>query len=454
MMRVAVRNDEGKATALRGDDFGNIRVSVAESNIQRVNQRIHSINFEGKEPNNLTVPHIAKRGSFELGFEENRVIHPTPTSQGWSEFQQWHYDYISKIDEFATGETTTDIGKYACQLFVFNICEYLKTNGIVPSSWGIENIRNNVKRFDVVWRGRGEGGGVDGCSLHFWRYLTNRYDSAVKTHDSDRIEELIFRSEELNQNLINVIDRDGFIYLMARASHPASESGQSRIVTEYIEIRNVEFTGEYLMTDTARAWDENSNSLRVIAGSNVKDDEGREVLRVVDAAPFAYDLEQDRLKVSVEDTVLKTVSELIAQRSRKYTEVETLFSGTLGPGEGFAPGEIMCRYKGEDETRLLINTNKQPWRLILGAGPFVSYSNPGTTFPNTDNMTTAYPSEHRPFHVLPIYCNTETFIPENATWQDAYPHRQLNDFQVRFTNQHESETAEVTIKVMRIYRGL
>jgi len=100
-----------------------------------------------------------------------------------------------------------------------------------------------------------------------------------------------------------------------------------------------------------------------IALSAEKDPDGKAVLRIVNAAPFAYNKETDRFKVEssvAETTTIETLMNAVSVPARE------------GPQEGRS--EVIVDFTSEQEAWFFLSVDKQLWRLL--AHPV--YSPPGS----------------------------------------------------------------------------
>src|SRR5690625_3003749 len=260
MMRQAVRSPDGTAKAAKGDKEGRTEI-IATGNLQKTSQEIN-LNYKGKTAGD-SKPYTVKRGSFELSYGSSRIVYPTPTSSGWSEISTNHYGMITDPVRFAPSQATTTPGEHACMLFSYNLLDALKDKGLVPTYWSVEDAKNNIEKFEIFIDARGEGSGIPGCTLNFWRYTSNRFDITERSNKTKEYSAISVLSSVYNDRVSPLIDDDGFIHFMARTTQPANASGKSELFVRYVEIR-VDFKSEYLLTDTAKAYDSENKALRVI----------------------------------------------------------------------------------------------------------------------------------------------------------------------------------------------
>ena len=429
--------DGKEARGLRTNKKGVMLVELEKTLSER---EYLQMDFKGKITGDNFVPHTARRGNFTLEINDDLVTSPTPYSNGWEEINPSNYESISELNNFGAGATSTTNGTTPCMLFSFNLLEYLKRQSKIPKYYERLDLTNILSSFEIRWNGRETSSG-SGVILQIWIPWENGFSRTTRSHNSNENEDLVLPSTAVTENPVTLVDEDGYVHILVRTIDSVVGGNERRVFTNYIEIKNMSVITDYIATSESRAFDDKHRAQRVYIVNK-------------EEKPFARDEEQDRYKVTVEDSTTRKAIENIIRFDRQPTQIETLFEGELNPGESVS--NIYCFYQGEKETRILVNVDIHPWRMLFSAGPFVDHFSStnfrsGTMFPNTFNFDEEYPDERDPLHVLPIYRNGIQ-ISENTTWTDVYPHRQLNDFRVTFGNLHETEAANVKIKVMRIFK--
>lgn len=421
--------DGQTAKALRTNQKGHMLTDTTR--ISKLTETTRT-DFNGKKKGDLKVPNMAFEGSFTIQFDDDdRIMYPTPYLNDWEEFprdESYELIYSDKDNRGKTKRTSVN-GEMPFQLYKFNILDHLKKKGRIPATWTKKDLI--IEDFEVYWRGYGVNGSDNGCNIHIWLPSRNRFSRLPRSHNSASSASLYLDSVAVGTT--DVLDDEGNMYILARTSESVSNNEEARIVTNYIEVRNIKYQNEYIMTDLMRAYDDEKEALKVVD--------------VTENHP-AYDKYQDRIKVSVEESTLRDLLEEYIRFERQPTFVETLFDGELEPDEYV--NNLYSRYRGEKETRILVSTDQEGFRMIVGAGP---YANPdgfftGTTYPDVYDYQKTH-SEDAPLHILPIY--KDVINVNESSWEEAYAHRQLNDFRISFRNTATSK-ANVKIKIMRIFK--
>ena len=172
-----------------------------------------------------------------------------------------------------------------------------------------------------------------------------------------------------------------------------------------------------------------------IALSAEKDPDGKAVLRIVDAAPFAYNKETDRFMVETE-----------------MTTIETLMNAVSVPAQE-GRSDVVVDFASEQEAWFFLSVDKQPWRLqsntiysLLGTG----YSQ--MFFPDVGTGTqTGVHTINAPLSLLflPTRPNPKPSSLEEARLYPLTPGKM--SYQLVFTNLSD-EIATVTLKLLRVRR--
>ena len=178
-----------------------------------------------------------------------------------------------------------------------------------------------------------------------------------------------------------------------------------------------------------------------IALSAEKDPDGKAVLRIVDAAPFAYNKETDRFKVEssvTETTTIETLMNAVSVPARE------------GPQEGRS--EVIVDFTSEQEAWFFLSVDKQLWRLL--AHPV--YSPPGSFsqmfFPEVGGTPqTSVHTINIPLSLLflPTRPNPKPSSLEEARLYPLTPGKM--SYRFLFKNLSD-EIATVTLKLLRVRR--
>lgn len=173
-----------------------------------------------------------------------------------------------------------------------------------------------------------------------------------------------------------------------------------------------------------------------VALSAEKDPDGKAVLRIVDAAPFAYNKETDRFKV--ESSVTET------------TTIETLMNAVSVPAQG-GRSEVIVDFTSEQEAWLFISVDKQPWRLHASPIYVPSGEFSQMFFPDVGDAQTSVYTINVPLSLLflPTRPNPKPSSLEEARLYPLTPGKM--SYRFVFTN-HSDEIATVTLKLLRVRR--
>ena len=190
-----------------------------------------------------------------------------------------------------------------------------------------------------------------------------------------------------------------------------------------------------------------------LTGSNVEDgspvsglsyeidENGYPVMRVVDAAPFAYDPVADRIKVQTEVT-----------RKTGFT-VDTVVSNQIvGAGTNF---EIDVAFSDESEVWVGVAFDQQPWTLYTGSVHSTQGSYSTSLFPELKGMTTTHPISAPAMALhLPFAPNTAMGITPPTTLDEARNFVTSQGGQTyRFRLKNDSATdGNLTLKIFRVWR--
>lgn len=171
------------------------------------------------------------------------------------------------------------------------------------------------------------------------------------------------------------------------------------------------------------------------------DDSGKAALRVVDAAPFAYDPVTDRYKVETES------------KTKKGSFVETVANSPVPPNQ---PITIDVQFEGESEVWLMVSFSQNEWDLRSGAifRP-TSPSYDSTFFPSLKNVRRSHGTSTPTVSLfLPTSPSSSMGLTAPTSLNEAREHLLSPGNQVyrfRFTNQ-SAEAGDLKIDVVRVYK--
>ena len=170
-----------------------------------------------------------------------------------------------------------------------------------------------------------------------------------------------------------------------------------------------------------------------VALSAEKGPDGKAVLRIVDAAPFAYNQETDRFMVETETTT-----------------IETLMNAVSVPAQE-GRSEVIVDFTSEQEAWFFLSVDKQPWQLQANAIYVSTGSFSQMFFPNVGNAQTSVHTINVPLSLLflPTRPNPAPSSLEEARLYPLTPGK----MSYRFIFRNESdEIATVTLKLLRVRR--
>ena len=172
-----------------------------------------------------------------------------------------------------------------------------------------------------------------------------------------------------------------------------------------------------------------------VALSAEKDPDGKAVLRIVDAAPFAYNKETDRFMVETETTT-----------------IETLMNAVSVPAQT-SIADLTVDFTSEQEAWFFLSVDKQPWRLQVNPiyGSVVSPSFSKMFFPNVGTSQTSVHTINAPLSLLFLPTRPDP-TPSSLEEARLYP-LTPGKMPYRFVFRNESdEIATVTLKLLRVRR--
>jgi len=182
-----------------------------------------------------------------------------------------------------------------------------------------------------------------------------------------------------------------------------------------------------------------ADGLEGLAMSFVLDENNIPIQRVVNAAPHGFDVGTDSIKVLPVNNP-KVVVETIAS-------IVPVASGAVHKA-GFSS-------MGEDETWVLINSDKTGWTATANVGawaPVVAEVNLSSAlYPKRENITTNTSNINFPLRSLLVTANNDAAIPYD-TYERAYAHRNTSDNVIYVTNNNATDSISLTVRIMRVWR--
>jgi hypothetical protein len=184
--------------------------------------------FEGKVyQSTVENPHIAKANSISTSLQ-------TPTGS-WSEFTQNinSLNGVLKTDATATGVGTE--GRYAQQLFSYNLIEEIERNiGRIPKATVAEKVqwlKDNVESVTWDWNGFGSSVGGNKATIVYWREDTSAW-SFTTSHTSGTVAKLSTSTSSVSTRLVN---SSGMVHALVYAE-PSDGTTASTINTDFISL--------------------------------------------------------------------------------------------------------------------------------------------------------------------------------------------------------------------------
>lgn len=151
--------------------------------------------------------------------------------------------------------------------------------------------------------------------------------------------------------------------------------------------------------------------------------------------------------------------ELTGRNAPNYQtyEIETLLNA-VSVAAGAESAKVTVDQKNASMVLLAVNIDKNPWTLRTTGSPWgllttLSVSSLGM-YPKTDNVANNYSSSTDPFMCIPIIRAGNMVTGVDITdWTKAIQFRTPTNFDVAIKNSHATDTATVTLKVIRIWRA-
>lgn len=173
--------------------------------------------------------------------------------------------------------------------------------------------------------------------------------------------------------------------------------------------------------------------------SGMKDENGNTVLRVVDAAPFAYEPSTDQLRVLTE--------------KQSKTKLEEVFSGTIA---GATSQLFYVDFQGEDEVWALVSTDQPSWTLRSGTFFNLNGVFDSTFFPKIGSTQSTTHATTAPLMALfmPLgAAGTGAFAnPSNLTEAKMHPLSPGDEeFMFQFRN-IGATSANVKVSILRVWK--
>lgn len=207
------------------------------------------------------------------------------------------------------------------------------------------------------------------------------------------------------------------------------------VTTAYEAYKKVDYLKDLLEQSKKAVMAEDINGVAVALSSEI-DGSGRHVLRTVDAAPFAYDETDD---------VLKT---------RKHTKKTiTTIANNVSIIAGATSAQLLLGTDGtESEVWVAVSINKFPWTL-RGSNDFGGVWS-DAFYPRREGALSDYivsaPAMSLALGVLMTLQNVGAPTTYNEAKQIAQPLNAASFLTI--TNNHATDVATFTIKVIRIWR--
>ena len=444
MLKIAGRSQSGRATPFKTNENGNLMIAgtVYEASIERT----EPLTFAGKIKGDFSSnPHVA--------YAKNANTIPSAKSDyTGTETTDVGYAGFSELGGTSSNTAGKLSGQYGQYVFRFNILEHLKREGNIPPNASVSDLHGLLEEITIGLVGRGYTGTNHGATLRWYNAGTQQTE-VIGTNDESTM-------SEIKKTFENPLTDDGWVNIVFSADAPSDGTNPSTVIIDYVYIAatlsssktekiavkdsDVSSKIDEMITILRNMKDSPTESISLLKGVNIedgsenplsliKDPEGKSVLRVVDAAPFAYNRDTDRLKVE---------SSFASERLR----VDTIFdSATVSPGESLSAD---LSTTNESEVWFAISFDKNNWSLLVGSlfNPQAGLS--ATLYPKRNNQTDT-PTVKSPLTSLFL-----PFAPEVASMDEAKKQMLIpgnNVYKILFKNQH-TEQGIVTLKVVRVWK--
>ena len=178
-----------------------------------------------------------------------------------------------------------------------------------------------------------------------------------------------------------------------------------------------------------------------LTGSIVtQDDEGNDVLRIADVAPWGYD----------------PVTQSIITKNNAFSKLDIIANAiSILPGNN--SGLLDLGITTETEIWIEVLIDKQPWTARIYGYPHAPENGLTTgLYPKRSSYTTAHTSVELPCRsmVLGIAASVSTGLIDPASLADAqYFKTPVPGLKLHITNLHATDTATLTVRVLRFWKG-
>ena len=270
MMRIAGRGADGKAKAIQTDNNGVLRVGN-ETFLDSTN-----LGFEGK----------IKGDTSRVMSYAGTIVNSNTSLQLTEPIEVSNYNILNTI---------STSGLYAMALFKFNVLGQAKLDRTVPLDTTVEEYRKKIESMLFGFTGHGTSASSNGLTVKVHAYNSSGASAwkelKVTTNPTDETFEVTIPKEFDVFGMVPTIDKDGFVNILVHANGPGDGTTLSRVSVKdssltlldekkYISVRDISDSGTTYV-DTL------GNKTKEL--SVEQDPAGLSVLRVIDAAPHAFD---------------------------------------------------------------------------------------------------------------------------------------------------------------------
>ena len=270
MMRIAGRGSDGKAKAIQTDKNGILRLGN-ETFLDSTN-----LGFEGKIKGD-TSRVMSYAGTI---VNSNTLLPLTEPNE---------------VSNYNILNTISTSGLYAMALFKFNVLGQAKLDRTVPLDTTVEEYRKKIESMLFRFTGYGTSATSNGLTVKVHAYNSSGASAwkelKATTNSTDETFEVTVPKEFDVFGMVPTIDKNGFVNILVHANGPGNGTTLSRVSVKnssltlldekkYISVRNISDNG-MTYVDTL------GNKTKEL--SVEQDPAGFSVLRVIDAAPHAFD---------------------------------------------------------------------------------------------------------------------------------------------------------------------
>jgi len=270
MMRIAGRGSDGKAKAIQTDKNGILRLGN-ETFLDSTN-----LGFEGK----------IKGDTSRIMSYAGTIVNSNTSLPLTEPIEVSNYNILNTI---------STSGLYAMALFKFNVLGQAKLDRTVPLDTTVEEYRKKIESMLFGFTGHGTSASSNGLTVKVHAYNSSGASAwkelKVTTNPTDETFEVTIPKEFDVFGMVPTIDKDGFVNILVHANGPGNGSTFSKVSVKnssltlldekkYISVRDISDSGTTYV-DTL------GNKTKEL--SVEQDPAGLSVLRVIDAAPHAFD---------------------------------------------------------------------------------------------------------------------------------------------------------------------